>query len=89
MYHVQHFTFFRRERVDTSDYGTVSWEVATYPTLSPMLMRPVAAGFWMLKETFDGTYTVDDLLDILEVMDLKSENEFRAEDFRRRSNDVR
>jgi hypothetical protein len=54
-----------------------------------MLMRPVAAGFWMLKETFDGTYTVDDLLDILEVMDLKSENEFRAEDFRRRSNDVR
>jgi hypothetical protein len=43
-----------------------------------MLMRPVAAGLWRLHETFDGTYTVDDLLDICEVMDVQSENRARA-----------
>lgn len=41
-------------------------------------MRPVAAGFWRLHETFDGTYTVDDLLDILEVIDVDVENRARA-----------
>jgi len=61
------------------------WEPAEYVTLSPALMRPVEAGFWKLCETFDGTYTIDDLLDILEMMDVKSENEARAEEYRRRS----
>jgi hypothetical protein len=42
-------------------------------------MRPVAAGMWKLRESFDGTYTVDDLLDICEVMDLQIENRARQE----------
>jgi hypothetical protein len=42
-----------------------------------MLMRPVAAGVWTLRETFDGTYIVDDLLDICEVMDVQMENRAR------------
>jgi hypothetical protein len=41
-------------------------------------MRPVAAGVWKLRETFDGTYTADDLLDIHEVLDVREENQSRA-----------
>jgi hypothetical protein len=47
-------------------------------------MRPVEAGFWKLHETFDGTYTADDLFDILEVMDFKAENTNIAREFNRR-----
>lgn len=46
--------------------------------MSPTLMRPVEAGFWKLHETFDGTYIIDDLFDILEAMDVRAENEARA-----------
>jgi len=42
-------------------------------------MRPVAAGLWRLHETFDGTYSVDDLFDILEIMDVEIENRARAQ----------
>jgi hypothetical protein len=51
-------------------------------------MRPVEAGLWKLHETFDGTYTADDLLDINEVMDVMSENKYRGalyEESRRRN----
>lgn len=43
-----------------------------------MLMRPVAAGMWRLQETFDGTYTIDDLFDIIEVLDVQDESRHRA-----------
>ena len=39
---------------------------------------PVAAGKWQQHELWDGTYTLDDLLDIIEVMQVQSENERRA-----------
>lgn len=47
-------------------------------------MRPVEAGLWKLHETFDGTYTVDDLLDINEVLDIKLENKIRVEEWKER-----
>jgi hypothetical protein len=37
----------------------------------------VAAGLWKQRETFDGTYDVGDLLDALEYLDVKEENERR------------
>lgn len=37
-------------------------------------MRPVTAGLWRLHETFDGTYTVDDLMDALEILEVRDEN---------------
>jgi hypothetical protein len=49
-------------------------------------MRPVEAGLWKLHETYDGTYIIDDLLDILEVLDVKAENQARASEYRRRVN---
>ncbi len=42
------------------------------------LFAPVAAGFWKQHELWDGTYTLGDLMDIHEVMAVKSENEHRA-----------
>lgn len=45
-----------------------------------MLFAPVIAGLWKHHETFDGTYTLDDLLDIIEVLEVKSVNEKRAQE---------
>ena len=39
---------------------------------------PVAAGFWKQHELWDGTYTLDDLLDIVELIRVRRENEARA-----------
>lgn len=41
------------------------------------------AGFWKQKEIWDGTYNIDDLLDILELMAVKSENEKRFNEYSR------
>ena len=39
---------------------------------------PVAAGFWRQYELWDGTYTLDDLLDAVELISVKRENNIRA-----------
>ena len=39
---------------------------------------PVAAGLWRQHELWDGTYTIDDLADVIELLQVKSENERRA-----------
>lgn len=44
-------------------------------------MRPVEAGLWKLHETFDGTYTIDDLFDICEMLDVQLENKLRASQY--------
>jgi len=38
---------------------------------------PVFSNYWKQREVFDGTYTIDDLLDIHELMIIKTENERR------------
>ena len=40
-------------------------------------MAPVMAGDWKQRETWDGTYTLDDLLDYHEMAVVKQENEKR------------
>ena len=39
---------------------------------------PVAAGMWKQHELWDGTYTLDDLLDVAELIQVRWENEERA-----------
>ena len=39
---------------------------------------PVAAGMWRQHELWDGTYTLDDLLDIVELIRVRRINEMRA-----------
>ena len=49
----------------------------TAPNLDSMLFLPVSAGFWRQHELWDGTYTLDDLLDIVELIRVRRENEYR------------
>ena len=51
---------------------------ASCPNIDEFLFLPVAAGFWRQRELWDGTYTLDDLLDIAELILEKRENERRA-----------
>jgi len=43
------------------------------------LWRPVVEGWWKQREMWDGTYTFEDLLDVHEALDVKSENRWRAQ----------
>ena len=45
---------------------------------------PVMAGMWRQHELWDGTYTLDDLLDAVEVIQIRHENERRAAEAARR-----
>ena len=53
---------------------------ATCPNIDEFLFLPVAAGMWKQHELWDGTYTLDDLLDIAELIRVRRENENRAAD---------
>jgi len=55
----------------------VSWDPVPFPTLDALVWTPVAAGLWRQHEISDGTYTIRDLLDVLEFLDVKAENERR------------
>ncbi len=46
--------------------------------MDEFLFLPVAAGFWRQHELWDGTYTLDDLLDAVELITVQRENEVRA-----------
>ena len=48
------------------------------PNIDELAFLPVAAGLWKQHELWDGTYTLDDLLDILELLQVTKENERRA-----------
>ena len=42
------------------------------------LFLPVAEGYWRQNQLWDGTYTLDDLLDINELIAVRAENKRRA-----------
>ena len=46
--------------------------------LDPFLFTPVITGMWKQHELWDGTYDLDDLLDAIEIIAIKNENETRA-----------
>ena len=46
--------------------------------MDEFLFVPVAAGLWRQHELWDGTYTLDDLLDIAELIRVQNENQARA-----------
>ena len=69
--------FFRRRRVGgvTRETGFVPVEA---PNIDELAFLPVAAGFWRQRELWDGTYTLDDLMDIVEMIQVTAENQRRA-----------
>ena len=50
----------------------------TCPNVDDFLFLPVALGYWQQHELWDGTYTLDDLLDITEVIAVQRESRRRA-----------
>ncbi len=50
------------------------------PNIDEFLFLPVVAGMWRQHELWDGTYTLDDLLDAVELIRVRRENEIRAAD---------
>ena len=45
------------------------------PNLDEFLFLPVSAGLWQQHELWDGTYTLDDLLDAVELIMVKRARE--------------
>ena len=52
------------------------------PNIDEFFFLPVALGYWKQHELWDGTYTLDDLLDIAELAEVRRENENRATETR-------
>jgi hypothetical protein len=52
--------------------------IAECPNVDEFAFLPVTAGMWRQHELWDGTYTLDDLLDAVEVIRVRRENEARA-----------
>jgi len=46
--------------------------------IDELLFPPVAQGYWRRHGLWDGTYTLDDLPDIVELIRVRRENENRA-----------
>ena len=46
--------------------------------MDELAFLPVAAGLWRQHELWDGTYTLDDLLDAVELLQVMAENQRRA-----------
>ena len=69
--------FFRRRRVGfvSRPAGFIPAEAAN---IDEMAFLPVAAGYWRQHEIWDGTYTLDDLMDIVELIQVSNKNQRRA-----------
>ena len=69
--------FFHRSRLELPrrDAGYLTAEA---PNADAFLYGPVMQGYWKQRELWDGTYTLDDLLDITELIRVRRENEARA-----------
>ena len=52
--------------------------IAECPNVDEFAFLPVMAGMWRQHELWDGTYTLDDLLDAVELIRVRRENEQRA-----------
>ena len=69
--------FFRRKRPDLPT-GRPGYTPYRAPNLNEFLFLPVSAGIWEQHQLWDGTYTLDDLLDATELILIRRENERRA-----------
>ena len=69
--------FFSRKRLSFLSRPT-DYIPAEAPNLNELAFLPVAAGLWRQHEPWDGTYTLDDLLDVIEMIQVRNENERQA-----------
>ena len=72
--------FFRREKLGFEAAFQPGWIVAEPVNYDAYLFAPVVDGMWRQHETWDGTYSLEDLLDAHEMLAVRRENERRAEE---------
>lgn len=72
--------FFRREQLAFEPVSEVNWIVAEPANYDAFLFAPVIAGMWKQHEVWDGTYSLEDLLDAHEMLTVKNENERRQQE---------
>ncbi|MHB9057143.1 MAG: DUF6889 family protein [Paludibacteraceae bacterium] len=75
---MEYYQFFRRKPLDFAVRSNVEFVPAQCKNLNEFQYAPVIAGVWQQHQLWDKTYTLDDLLDIHEIMTVKHENEYRA-----------
>ena len=80
--HLDPFRFFRRRRI-SFPVRRPEYSPAECPNINEFLFLPVSLGLWQQHELWDGTYTLDDLLDITELIRVRRENEIRAAEARK------
>ena len=71
-------SFFQRSRVEEPARGEYVSDFLSMPNVDEFAFLPVMAGYWKQHEMWDGTYTIDDLLDIVEVISVRRVREVRA-----------
>ena len=54
------------------------YTAASAANIDEFLFWPVTEHLWQQHELWDGTYTLDDLLDITEMLRVRNENQARA-----------
>ena len=70
--------FFRRKPLGFNQRNDVDFIPEHCPNVNEITYAPVMAGMWKQHEVWDGTYTLDDLMDAHEMILVKSENEKRS-----------
>lgn len=59
----------------------MNFQVCDYPTINAKLFLPVIQGAWKQHELWDGTYTFNDWLDAVEIIEVDLENKQRQADY--------
>ena len=81
---VQRGGFFRRRELDFQPYNDKSYAPVRAENIDGWAWGPVDAGRWQQHQLWDGTYDLDDLLDVIEAMTVQQENQRRANEAAKR-----
>lgn len=73
--------FFGEDGLTSCCQDSAGYAVAEPVNINAFAYLPVMQGMWQQKEVFDGTYTLDDLLDAHEMIILQAENKRRAQEY--------
>lgn len=61
------------------------FEPVPFPTIDPLIWMPISANLWRQHEASDGTYDVEDLVDVVEFLQTKDRNQALLAEWRERN----
>ncbi|WP_206923118.1 hypothetical protein, partial [Alicyclobacillus suci] len=56
------------------------YQLAELANIDPFLYAPVVANFWTHRDLVQDVYDIDDLLDAHEILQVRAENQWRAQE---------